>query len=390
MDTLVAKNTPARDVIKKGIKITKTGKAVNTAKSKTQKKENQHINLETKHGEYIAEIKEKYNGMLSSLKDRLDAAPGDLAIREEYNNVKNQYKTAVNDYYKKATPYLVDYYSLATNNKLSNASESSVDTHFIDVSSLQRSAVTKTQVSVLDAYLLCFDRNYVSSKTDEHASLCKFCGSNLNQSSSDGEVLCIICGYTKDSVLEGIKMTYRDIHARQTTDNYSYSKCSHLDYHLQKLQGKPVTLVPGLLDKLRTMIEGEGVKYKHLSIKKLRVYLQAIKMTEYYEDANYIIECLGGPPAPKLDKDTVELVKSMFIRILVPFRNMRKELFLYTQNKDRRNLVIYNFILYKIFEMIGRKDILKHICLMKIEKIIVPLEHFWFKTCKDCNFEYVK
>jgi hypothetical protein len=212
----------------------------------------------------------------------------------------------------------------------------------------------------------------------------------MNQSSTEGELVCITCGNTRDAVLEGVRQTYRDIHTRQSTENYNYSKCGHLDFHLQKLQGKPVDLPPGMLDNIKKHMENDGVSPKNLTIKKMRVYLQIIKQTEFYEDANYIIECLGGPKAPKLDKDLNELVKSLFVRILVPFRKIKKTLFATTHNTDRRNLVIYNFILYKIFEMLKKEEYLKHLCLLKTSKINIQLEHFWYYTCKECNFEYTK
>jgi len=357
-------------------------------KGKKALHELQQVNMETKHTQMLETIKEKYLPQIKKLQETIKSStPKTINLNDiaEIATLKRQYTKELSNYYGKATQCLIEYY---TEKQQVNQIETN-NTSFVDIVSRTVQKNIFSKATILEKYLLRFDPKYTPTN-DEKEILCKFCGSNLNMASSEGETLCVVCGYTKDSVLEGVKMSYKDSSTRQTSENYSYSKCGHLDFHLSHLQGKPVPLPETLIPKLKELIEYDGVKPKSLTIIKIRGYLKRIGETQFYENANYIIELLGGAKSPKLDKDFIELVRSLFARLLVPFRNIRKELFSNTNNKDRRNLVIYNFILYKIFDMLDRQDLLKFLCLLKTTKINIQLEYFWYVTCKECNFNYTK
>jgi hypothetical protein len=388
----------ANDVLEPEIvqKIKRTRKnAVNPenkgkGKSKAKKALNelQQINMETKHTQMLELIKEKYVPRIKKIQDNIKNSTQKTVNVEEINELdvlKRNYTKELTNYYGKATQCLIEYYT----EKQQDVPIESNNTSFVDIVSRTVQKNNFSKATILEKYLLRFDPRYTPAN-DEKEIFCKFCGSNLNMASSEGETLCVVCGYTRDSVLEGVKMSYKDVSSRQTNENYSYSKCGHLDFHLSHLQGKPVPLPDTLIPKLKELVQGDGVKPKSLTIIKIRGYLKRIGATQFYENANYIIELLGGPKSPKLDKDFIELVRSLFARLLVPFRNIRKELFSNTNNKDRRNLVIYNFILYKLFDMLGRQDLLKFLCLLKTTKINIQLEYFWYVTCKECNFNYTK
>jgi uncharacterized Zn finger protein (UPF0148 family) len=345
---------------------------------KTTKVQKEQINLETKHKEFLAKII-KPSVVPQKTKDE--------------STVKN-----IVAYYSKALPCLIEYYN--TQQPAHQQNTQQVDdednvqlsdkTHFIDI--VARAAEQKhnaSKASILDKFLLRFDHKYCPN-TSELDINCKFCGSNLNHSSTEGELMCITCGYTKQAVLEGVKMSYKELSTRQTNENYSYSKCGHLDFHLQHFQGKPVPLPDGLKESILEEMAADSIQPKSLTIKRMRDYLYRLGFSKFYENSNYIIELCGGPKAPRLDKEYIDLVRSLFAKILIPFRKLRKELFSNTNNQDRRNLVIYNYILYKIFELTDRCDLLKQLYLLKTTKINIQLEHFWYYTCKDCGFKYIK
>jgi uncharacterized Zn finger protein (UPF0148 family) len=390
---IVSINEPAKNVLtcSSAVSIPQKKVKMSTLKTKSLKKEQQHINLETKHAEIVDNIKKKYNPMIVEITSHIAKCTDQLQkneLRLNLANVKKQYNRELTDYYKNSTKYLIDYYSIINEEPIKQFAEN--NTHFIDIVSKNTIVSKRTKISVLESFLLHFDPTFLVTKNHDMYNECKICGSDLNQSSSDGEIRCITCGYTKDSVLEGVKIAYSDMRTRQSAENCSYSRLQHLEYHLHKIQGKPVNLPDGLLEKLRRMMEEDGVKSKNLTIKKIRTFLQTLGEKSYYDDANYIVECLGGPPAPKLPKDIIELSKIIFTQSLIKFKQIQKELFEHTANPDRRNLVIYDFLIFKIFEMFGFEDFLKHICLQKTEKIYQELETFWYRTCKDYDFKHIK
>jgi len=428
---------------KGGIKHTGKGKGKSNCKNNKRgaKNSGQHtVNLETKHSEYLEKIRNKYKPQIQKNKNSLDSALSKLdkledsmtddatatsqsklldkitdttyhvdELRKQLRELKKEYNTNLSKYYSRATSCLIDYYKPVSNwHSQSGTNSSEMENNksyhdiesenmikpgsqksFIDIAIIKNSEnrTVNSKARILEKYLLKFDPNYVPESYNNAISNCKLCNSNLDRASSEGEEICMMCGYTRDAPLEGVQLSYKDLTSRQANENYSYSKCSHLKFHLEHFQGKAVPLPDHLLDALRRSIKTDGINCKKLTISRIRKYLFQINSSKYYENANYIIEQLGGPKAPKLDKDFEDLVISMFTRILVPFTQKRDELFVNKSNKDRRNLVIYNYILYKIFEILGRKDLLKHLYLLKTQSIIVSLDHYWHKTKQECGFQ---
>lgn len=387
---------------------------------KARQKKVQHVenNLESTHNEIVQGIKNKYerkigivsaeNKMLEKRRTKLKRLDKIQEVsnkieknEEEIERYKDNLRNELEDYYLKSHKYFVQYYQEDTNKNNSFCDdENNEDKYFADITTLNsgkygrynknfRLKKYNDKASVYEKYKRKVDPNYVfDSKIQEYRE-CPLCHNNNKITASEGQISCMNCGYEVDVKLEGVRLSYHDISMRQNNESYSYSKQGHLKSNLQNLQGKPVAIPEEVFKELDIERKAEKIPKHKLRIRKIREWLKRNDRSNYYENSNYIMEKMGGPKSPKLSRELIEQVETIFIKIQVPFKKYRHLIYSQTPNKDRRNFFIYNYILYKIFQLLGQDYILEHLILPKTQSNKNIMDEFWYYICHDCDLEYI-
>ena len=106
-----------------------------------------------------------------------------------------------------------------------------------------------------------------------------------------------------------------------------------------------------------------------------------MKLNKYYEHVSYIYSKLSGNEAPKLTYAEENKIKLLFKQIDKSFNKFCP--------KDRNNFFNYNYLLHKLFKIIGMDQYLEYFPLLKSKEKLLKQDEIWKLICKDLNFKYM-
>ncbi len=201
------------------------------------------------------------------------------------------------------------------------------------------------------------DKNYVQSRTKKRINdQCSNCGSEVMTLQTEGKTVCEHCGIEEDVIIISDKPSFREPPSELTY--FAYKRINHFNETLAQIQAKESTDIPEeIFDKIRNELKRERVtNMKKLTKKMIKKYLNRLGYNKYYEHAPYIIQKISGKQL-NIPRELEEQAKLMF--------RMAEEQFPKIKPPDRKNFLNYNYMHYKIFEMLGYHDIKKNFPLLK-------------------------
>ena len=124
-----------------------------------------------------------------------------------------------------------------------------------------------------------------------------------------------------------------------------------------------------------------SAKPKALCKETLRRVLRSVKLQRYNENWLQIINRITGYRPPMIRNDELEQLDLMFEGTQVPFGMFKPD--------GRKNLLNYNFLLYRLFQLIGREDVLCHFPQLKTRSKWLELDRCWGQICEYHGWEHM-
>jgi hypothetical protein len=105
-----------------------------------------------------------------------------------------------------------------------------------------------------------------------------------------------------------------------------------------------------------------------------------VKLQRYNENWLQIIYRLTGYKPPQLCKRDLLLLDTIFEGVCVPFGLFKP--------KGRKNLLNYNFLLYRLLQLVGRNDAHCHFPQLKTKSKWEDLNRIWAKIREYNDWEH--
>ncbi len=210
---------------------------------------------------------------------------------------------------------------------------------------------------------------------------CRNCNCDMYINTNDGIIICDNCGNVENILIESEIPSYKDNGSDKPI--YPYKRLNHFIECINQFQAKENIEIPQYIyDKLTEIFKKKRVKdFKTLTLTDVRRELKALKLNKYYEHVSYIYSKLSGNEAPKLTYAEENKIKLLFKQIDKSFNKFCP--------KDRNNFFNYNYLLHKLFKIIGMEQYLEYFPLLKSKEKLLKQDEIWKLICKDLNFKYM-
>jgi hypothetical protein len=255
-----------------------------------------------------------------------------------------------------------------------------------NIDNFVESKVDNSKETIYNQYVREFrpDLELYVKKESADETPCSVCGLiDYIEDSKEGSIVCLNCGKSEsfyNNTPEGL--TYNQGEIEQVTQ-FSYKRINHFQECLSQFQAKESTEIPEIIiDSLLEELRKHQITDPTLITPRLiKSYLKKLKYNKYYEHIPFIINELCGLPPPKIDQRLEEQLKIMFDEIQKPFEKYRP--------KDRKNFLSYNFILYKMCQLLGKDHLLICFPLLKSREKLYQQDCIWKNICEDLQWEFI-
>jgi len=207
---------------------------------------------------------------------------------------------------------------------------------------------------------------------------CMHCGGYVLLDVETADNVCEACGVVQPwKFYEGDSA--EDMERIDTYIREGYKPIHHwheriAQYHLQEspIQSADwVRILDGLLQ----------AKPAELSKESLRRVLRSVKLQRFNENWLQIIHRLTGYVPPRISQEEQMVLDACFEGLAEPFKHFKPT--------GRKNLLNYNFLLYRLLQIIGRHDCLPHFPQLKTWPKWLQLDDTWRRICEYQDWEHV-
>lgn len=341
------------------------------------RKNKKTFNVESLHKKQLSEFEKEYNKIplfekqLEELKQNENQHKHQIEkLKQKIIDLKN--KKDEKDYFLNTSFMLYNYHK----GKQIETDEQ-IEKPFMD------NMINKTQTTSKGDLLGKFVNLLDVSNTDyqekvkhkKNTSICQDCLIEKMIIQSDSMLVCPECGDSEYIILNNDKPNYKEIST--DVNCFAYKKKNHFKEILNQIQGKESTTIPEevyqkiLLELKKTRIRPEDVKKQ-----KIRDILRKIGHTKYYEHRSNIIYKIKGIPPITLSREIEDRLLLMFDDLLKPYAKCCP--------KTRRNFLNYYYVIRKLCELLGLKEILKteHLPQLKSRKKLAEHDQIWKEMMK--------
>jgi len=221
-----------------------------------------------------------------------------------------------------------------------------------------------------------------SSAGAQDAHVCESCGDPLAYSPVTAQMLCTSCGRTTIHFEGGTRgLNYNEQVEYASKRSFTYKRISHFVECLNASQAKQNTSIP---DEVVNAMRQEMKKYRlnpeDVTSTHIRSFLKRRGLSKFYEHVNYILSLINHTKRTSLPKHVEETLIKMFIATQQPFESVT--------DSDRVNFLRYNYIIYKLLEIMGETEYLEMFPLLKSRHKLIQHDQVWKKICEHPSLEW--
>lgn len=215
---------------------------------------------------------------------------------------------------------------------------------------------------------------------------CNECSGDLVLDHRTGTTACRFCGVSRVGGLGlGVQQTFADGQASSRTAA-PYERLSHFKEFIARLEGSERTEIPQIvthtllqqcmIHRIDPLREPDRVTYTFV-----RTALQRTGYCMFFENSTQLI-CLLTKRQPRrfLEEEKAQLT-AIFREIQTPFEKHKGK---------RKNFLSYSFTLYKICELLGMREMLPFLPLLKAPSNLLAADLLWEKICGELQYEFVR
>lgn len=332
---------------------------------------------------------EKYRQDIVKIKERLS---GSLKTDEKYSltleleELENRVELIEND--TELNNYLLDFISIINNyqdndDSFEDPTKKGVMDSFVNVS------INTKKTELYNEYIKTFNpelKNITLINENSEKRLCTNCQSeNFYYDSKTSNEICNKCGMTHFILFnEENGITYNENLEQAIV--FNYKRHNHFQECLNQLQAKENTRIPPIIIQ---RLSSEFKKYnitnpKLFTPQLVKLYLKKLNYSKYYEHIPTIINEFCGLPAPRLTQELEQQLKIMFDEIQIPFEKYRLKIC-----PMRKNFLNYNYIFYKMCELLNKDEFLNCFPLLKSREKLYEHDLIWKGICNDLRWEFI-
>jgi len=325
------------------------------------------------YSEILETLKARYFNV--SIDDKYDLITKIDNLKKKISNINDD--TELND-------YLLDFYSVINkeNSEYNDINQKGQMDVFIN------SKINNNKTEIYNEYIKKFNPELkeVDINIGVQKLECEKCKSiNFKYDSKASLDICTGCGLSKMVLFNDESIPLYTEHVEQITI-FNYKRNNHFQECLNQLQAKENTTIPPQIIKDLTF---EFKKYNITNCKLfnatlVKSYLKKLKYNKYYEHIPTIINEFCGLSAPKMTPELEQQLKIMFDEIQIPFEKYSKIIC-----PDRKNFLNYNYIFYKMCQLLNKDEFLNFFPLLKSREKLYEHDLIWKGICTDLHWGFI-
>jgi len=298
------------------------------------------------------------------------------------------------------TKYLLDFICIINKNKFSEYSENSENNTGnttlkdllkrsnteIKMDSFVNTEINTSRSELYNDYIRTFYPSLTQINIPKKEVTCKLCNSSsFIYDSKNGNEVCSNCGLSIFLLVSEDSPHVFNENIEQL-NVFNYKRHNHFQECLNQLQAKENTTIPeNIIKDLREEFKKYNITDKNIITPALvKNYLKKLKYSKYYEHIPTIINELCGIDAPKMTRELEEQLKIMFDEIQIPFEKYSKLI-----SPERKNFLNYNYIFYKMCQLLNKDEFLNCFPLLKSREKLYEHDLIWKGICKDLRWEFI-
>jgi hypothetical protein len=239
----------------------------------------------------------------------------------------------------------------------------------------------KKEDNLVNNYMRIIDDTVIKENYSQDIHTCPLCNGKLIMKTIDSLLICEMCGYTDNIIINSEKVSYKD--PPRESSYFAYKRINHFNEWLAQFQAKETTDIPEEVYKgiLRELKKNKFLSIEDISYKNMREILKKLKHNKYYEHIPHIINMLNGKKAPILTRQYEEQLRMMFKEIQTPFMKHCPE--------NRKNFLSYSYVLHKFCELLELDHLLIYFPLLKSREKLQQQDKIWQQICSTLQWEYI-
>jgi len=361
------------------------------AKKKIRGSNQKSITLDSKHNEKMREFKKEMEIELPSLYKEKKAIGKELKkdctidrelelkdrLKEIHKKIKS-IKTNKKNYLLDNSSLIFDYFEKKKDLSQGN-NKRTVLYNFFSKKNYGQNMVQDNQNSV-QKYLARMDVKYLDLNNfiDKH-DVCSKCAGELVPIVNEGICVCKKCCVQIPFIIENEKPSYKE--PPKEVCFYAYKRINHFREILAQFQAKETTQIPPeVLENVKLQIKKERIGLEHITNKKAKDILKKLGYNKYYEHIPFIKDKLGIKP-PVMTPELEELLCNLFMDIQKPYARHCPD--------DRVNFLNYYYVLYKMCELLERREFLPYFPMLKDPVKRIEQDEIWKKICAELQWEFI-
>lgn len=209
--------------------------------------------------------------------------------------------------------------------------------------------------------------------------VCPFCNVSLHMNAVKSILVCETCGYSVvhfDSTIQ--TMSYSDDY---DFSSFSYKRISHFEDCMRQIQGKETFVVPDeIITAVMQRFASERLRLEDITQSKVRDALKALRQRRAYDHVAQVYMRIAGKRPPRVSVQMEEACRSMFVRMQPIFEKHCP--------KTRKNFLSYNYVLFRLFHILGLEYMLGSFALLKGKEKLYACDDIFERIAKDLDWKF--
>jgi hypothetical protein len=340
-------------------------------------------------GGVVADLRSKEATMPSSTSKEATKPPSNLEecleIRDrikEINATIKKHQQDYKNYYLHNSEYIFEYFETKkTITSGGSMKTKSLNAFFNLPEAKKTEELFKNQHNNVEKYLASIDQTYMDvSKYVYPTDICQFCHQGeMIPIESEGIMVCNQCAKQVVFLIDNEKPSYKE--PPKEACFYAYKRINHFREILAQFQAKETTCIPdNVLESIKQQIKKERIEISQFTDKKAKEIMKKLGFNKYYEHIPFIKDKLGIKP-PVMTPDLEDRLCNLFMEIQGPYAKFCPD--------DRVNFLNYYYTVYKLCELLGRREFLPFFPMLKDREKRIEQDQIWKKICIELDWEFI-
>ena len=156
-----------------------------------------------------------------------------------------------------------------------------------------------------------------------------------------------------------------------------YKREDHFKEVLAQFQGREgKDITAETLEKVKAEVKDAS----QTDVAEIKRILRKLKLTKYVENAFYITFAIAGQEPPYIPREIEDKMVRMFARITQAYPSVPTD--------KRRSFLSYYYIIFKLLELMGQKELLPRVPLLRTKLRIRQHDTIWKQLCEELDWTF--